>query len=588
VSGAAAGPLPPTQGDRDPDVASAVALDGVSVLVAGALYNPEALGLATDASNETIARAVAEQIGKRPLSQIMHSLNGDLAVAAFDPSRGQLYLAGDRFGSVSIYVIDTGDRVVFADSLRTLSALPEFDRRADLNYLLRFGCSHYRMITNDLSETPYAAVKIVPPAHIARIDARGVAFERYWSMDGTPLTDKDDAEIAAEYRSLLLDSVRRRLARTAQPGFTLSGGMDSSSVLSSAAHISGGPLPAFTVTYDDPEFDERDDVACMKDRMARPWHTLDEAVHFDALSAIESLYGTHLDLAPTGTWLSHFDLCRTVAGKGHSHVFDGLGGDELNAGEYEYFPYYFADLKRLGDTDRLHREVETWIAHHDHPVFRKTHAIAAEMIERLTDSEKPGRNFPDVPRLNRYAHTANPDLAVPFDNQPLLESPFESHLLNRTYQDLSRETLPLCLRIQRQNAEAFGIRPVSPFLDYRLVELMFSVPPERKIRDGVTKVLLREAMTGILPDEVRARPNKRGWNVPAHTWFTGKTLDRLEERVRDPDSAAMALFDRKAVLSILDDHRRIMSGGLVEENHMMFMWQLSNLLVWSEKNAVSF
>ena len=260
----------------------------------------------------------------------------------------------------------------------------------------------------------------------------------------------------------------------------------------------------------------------------------------------------------------------------------------MNAGEYEYFPYYFADLKRLGDTDRLHREVETWIEHHDHPVFRKSQAIAAELIDHLTDPDRPGRNFPDLARLNRYAGTAHPDLAGSFDNRPLLESPFESHLLNRTYQDLSRETLPLCLRIQRQNAEAFGIRPVSPFLDYRLVELMFTVPPERKIRNGVTKVLLREAMTGILPDEVRTRPNKRGWNVPAHTWFTGATLDRLEERVRDPGSAAMALFDREAVLSVLADHRRIMSGGLVEDNHMMFMWQLSNLLVWAEKNDISF
>ena len=309
-------PLHPLQGKNDASAASATAANGVSVAVSGTLYNPEALDLRPDATNQAIAGKIAEQVSKRPLAEIMRGLNGDLAVAAFDRAEDRLWLAGDRFGSVSIYLIDAGDRVVFADSLFTLAVQPEFDRRANLNYLLRFGCSHYRMITNDLSETPYAAVKIVPPAHVARIDADGVAFERYWSMEGLEQTAKDDAEIAAEYRALLLDSVRRRVARTERPGFTLSGGMDSSSVLSSAAHINGGPLPAFTVTYDDPEFDERDDVACMKDRMARPWHTLDEAVHFDALAAIESLYGTHVDLAPTGTWLSHFDLCRVVAKEG--------------------------------------------------------------------------------------------------------------------------------------------------------------------------------------------------------------------------------------------------------------------------------
>lgn len=574
--------------DRDPSYAVATAPSGTVVAISGTLYNPEFLEISDTASNEAVAYAIAERLSHQSIQQLMRSINGDLAIAAYDPATDCTWLAGDRFGSTNIYFIDRAGRLTFADSLKSIAHSPDFDRKANLSFLLRFGCSHYRMITNDLTETPYQCVPAVPPAHIAKIDSSGVHLERYWSMDGLPATTKDDREIAADYRNLLLDSVRRRVSRTANPGFTLSGGMDSSSVLSSAAHINGGPFPAFTVTYDDPEFDERDDVVCMKDRMARPWNTLDEAIEFDVLGAIGKLYDTHIDLVPTGTWLSHFDLCRVVAEKGHTHIFDGLGGDELNAGEYEYFPYFFADLARTGHQDRLRQEVDTWIEHHDHPIFRKSQDIALSLIQKLTDPDNPGRNLPDLERLNRYAGTANPDLGAQFQNTPALESPFDSFLLNRTYQDLSRETLPLCLRIQRQNADAFGLRPVSPFLDYRLVELMFSVPPERKIRNGVTKVLLRDAMTGILPDEVRTRPNKRGWNVPAHTWFTGKTLDNLEDMVRSREYAAMALFDKKAVLTILQDHRRIMSGGLVEENHMMFMWQLANLLVWADKNAIEF
>ena len=556
--------------------------------VAGTLYNPEAFDLPADADSETIARRLAEAAQSTPLTDLMGRINGDLAVALADPRDGSLMLAGDRFGSVNIYYSDTGDSVVFSDSLKTLTRLPGFDRRANLPFLLRFGCSHYRMITNDMSDTPYRSIKAVPPAHVARVDATGVTLQRYWSMDGLALTEDGEDAIAEAYRDLLLDSVRRRLARSDRPGFTLSGGMDSTSVLSCAAHVTGAPLPAFTVAYDDPEFDESDDVACMKGKVADPWHTLNEPLQFDVMDVVQTLYRTHVDLVPTGTWLSHFDLCRTVADHGHSHIFDGLGGDELNAGEYEYFPYFFADLQRRSTPARYGMEVDHWVEHHDHPVFRKSPAIAADLIARLTDGDRPGRNLPDLPRLNRYIGTVNPDLADSLDNTPMLESPFASHLLNRTYQDLSRETLPLCLRIQHQNAEAFGLRPVSPFLDHRLVELMFSVPPEMKIRDGVTKVLLRKAMNGILPDEVRTRPNKRGWNVPAHTWFTGQSLTDLEDLVRSPDTAAMALFDRDAVLKVIGDHRRIMTDGTVEENHMMFMWQLSNLLLWARQNAVTF
>ena len=80
-----------------------------------------------------------------------------------------------------------------------------------------------------------------------------------------------------------------------------------------------------------------------------------------------------------------------------------------------------------------------------------------------------------------------------------MNNSFNSYLKNRTWQDLTTETLPCCLRAQDRNGSSFGIINVLPFLDKRLVKFMFSVEGKYKIKDGITKVLLRESMRGILP-----------------------------------------------------------------------------------------
>lgn len=99
-----------------------------------------------------------------------------------------------------------------------------------------------------------------------------------------------------------------------------------------------------------------------------------------------------------------------------------------------------------------------------------------------------------------------------------MEHPFTSYLKTRTWQDLSRGNGAV-LRAEDRQTSAFGLQNIVPFFD-RLIEFMFSVPGSLKIRDGVTKGLLREAMRGILPEETRTRIKKTGWNAPAHLWFS--------------------------------------------------------------------
>jgi asparagine synthase (glutamine-hydrolysing) len=161
-----------------------------------------------------------------------------------------------------------------------------------------------------------------------------------------------------------------------------------------------------------------------------------------------------------------------------------------------------------------------------------------------------------------------------------MEHPFRSYLKTRTFQDLFYETAPCCLRAEDRQSAAFGLEHFDPFFDHRLSELMFRVPGALKIRDGVTKVLLRGATRGLLPDETRERIKKTGWNAPAHVWFSGRNLSQLRDLIASREFRERGIYDVPAVLRIVEEHVELVTSAVPKENHMMFLWQLVNLELW--------
>jgi asparagine synthase (glutamine-hydrolysing) len=101
-----------------------------------------------------------------------------------------------------------------------------------------------------------------------------------------------------------------------------------------------------------------------------------------------------------------------------------------------------------------------------------------------------------------------------------------------------------------------------------------------KFRDGVTKTLLRQAMTGVLPEATRTRVKKTGWNAPAHVWFTGNGADQVRDLIASRGFRERGIYRPDVVEKLLDDHEAIVKGDELRENHMMFFWQLVNLEAW--------
>lgn len=563
----------------------AVEAAGLLVTLDGQIYNgPELRGLTGNlyAGDAGLLAALYRRFG---FMGMLARLNGDFAIALWDEDAGTLWLGRDRVGVKPLYHAAVAGGIAFASQPRALLALPEVPRDVNRRFAALVAGGHYRSFDGVAEESPYGAIGQVPAAEVLEVRADGLRRHRYWSLENLPDLDAPEEELAEEYRGLLTDAVAVRLAAAGRSAFTLSGGMDSSSVLCSAVDITGARQHAFSSVYEDRTYDERDDIADLLDGKVERWHPVEIGNDIDVFGMVRRLVRIHDEPVATATWLSHHMVCDAVASSGFDSLFGGLGGDELNAGEFEYFPFFFADLRADGDAGRLVHEIGCWAHHHDHPIHRKDASVAEAMLAARTDSGRPGRCLPDMPRLTRYMPAVSPGWYDLAGFEPTMDRPFQSHLKNRAWHDIARETVPCCLRAEDRQSAAAGLIHFDPFLDHRLIEFMFRIPGRLKIRDGVTKHLLRQAMRGRLPEATRGRVRKTGWNAPAHKWFGGRNLEELIDIVGSRSFGDHGIYDLPVVRRLIQDHRRIVESGAVEENHMMFLWQLVNVHFWMEHLA---
>lgn len=544
------------------------------VLVEGNFTNQEEIGPGMQA-----AEVVAGLYEKRGFAKCLDEIAGDFSIALYDASLETLFLGRDRLGVRPLYYCQLPGRFGFSSRPLWLARLPGVGSALNRDYVARYAVGHYRYIDNQPHESPYAKVAQVPAGHWLSLGHKSTGPAAFWLLKDLPDWPSDETTLMEQYRELLLDSVRRRLRAVRRPAFTLSGGMDSSSVLAAASYLTKEKFHAFSSVYSDRTYDESEDIQPMLAGPVAQWHpvSVDQP---DIFAQVRKMVKVHQEPVATATWLSHFLVCKKIAEEGFDAVFGGLGGDELNAGEYEYFFYHFADLKASGRTQCLTGEIELWAAYHDHPLWKKNRQTAETTINRTCG--EGGQCLPDKERMRRYFRALNPDYADLATFAPVMENPFTSYLKNRTWQDLSRETTPCCLRAEERQTSAFGVQNFVPFLDHRLVEFMFRVPGVMKIRRGVTKILLREAMQGILPEITRARIKKTGWNAPAHLWLSGKNGVVLKDMIRTSRFSSLGIYKTDEVDKIVDEHHRIVQGQTVTENHMMFLWQVLNLVIWTE------
>ncbi|HVN59821.1 MAG TPA: asparagine synthase (glutamine-hydrolyzing) [Gaiellaceae bacterium] len=517
---------------------------------------------ATD--TEVILAAYAEW-GERCVERF----NGMWAFALWDATARRLFCSRDRFGVKPFYYRFDGRRLVFASEPRAFRADPQTRLEANTVAVREYLEQGY---LDHTSGTFFAGIEKLPPAHSLVLDEHGLRVRRYWSLEPKEAPSADAAEAV---RELFVDSLRLRLRSDVPVGTCLSGGLDSSAIavgvarlLETEAEVArpvGERQRTITSYFDEPGFDERPYARAVVEATgaAPTWITFDAEDLVRDLSAIVEAQGE-----PFGSTsiAAQWYVMRAAAEAGLTVMLDGQGGDEVLAGYRALVGFHLADLLAQGRLGTFRAELGAFRGELGSAGLATAVArpFAPDSLTRAVRGRSRGGSSLIHPALR-----ATPPPAAENGSR------FDDRLRRHQVVLLTRRGLPELLRYEDRNSMAHSIEARVPFLDVRLVELLFSLPPKELISGGRTKEVLRRALGDLLPPTVRDRTDKLGFVTPEQRWLRGPLGELAAGVFASPEFAGRGFVDAPAARRRLERHRR----GELDAGFEL--WRALNLELWA-------
>jgi asparagine synthase (glutamine-hydrolysing) len=540
----------------------------------GEIYNYRELRRELEARGRTFRSQSDTEVVLRAYEEwgdeCVRRFNGMWALALWDGRRRRLFCSRDRFGIKPFYYSFARRRLAFASEPKAFRAdhgtRLEASPSAIRDYLGQGYADH-------TAGTFFASVERLPAAHNLVLDEGGLRLEQYWRLEEAEPPVGDAAEAV---REAFLDALRVHLRSDVPVGTCLSGGIDSSAVVVGVDHLLqsehmtaaavGERQRTFTAYFEDAGFDERPFAQAVVERMrVEPhWVTLGDSEVVDLVPRIVEMQDE-----PTGSTsvIAQWAVLRAAREGGLTVMLDGQGADEIFAGYHAYFSPFYADLLTSGRVGTLVQELRA---------YRSLHGAStpqlAEMVMRrfvpdrvrwLARGRARGGSVLVHPDL-RGGYTPEPNGAVFHDRTRRL-----LHLI------LTARGLPELLRYEDRNSMAHSLEARVPFLDVRLVELLFSLRSDELIRNGRTKDVLRRALGDLLPPVVRDRTDKLGFVTPEARWLRGPLGELAADVFASASFRDRGWVDAAAARARLDRHRR----GELDAGFEL--WRALNLELWA-------
>ena len=438
--------------------------------------------------------------------------NGMFAFALWQDR--QLILARDRMGEKPLYYFHQPGRFLFASEIKSiLTQIPAEPRLGP----------DFRDFDSALGEnTLFEGIKELLPGNWLRFDGKRLEVKRWWEIPTYEGPYHSEQDYVEELRYLLEDAVRLRFQADVPVGLFLSGGVDSAAIAGL-----GRPEHVFSVSFKQgPAYDELE-FARMVARRIKARHHVVRPRPEDFRRRFPKLIW-HLDQPiSTASPIAEFML----AERAQKYVKVALGGQ----GADEIFGGYTRYLLMLQGERIL-----------DAPPLRHYQPLARHFFGQAL-SEDPAE---------RYYHLLNRGPEMDPGTLAFLQALFarHAHLIDRMGFADARLNLPSLLTMNDRATAAFGLENRSPFLDHRIVEFAFRLPPELKVRELTTKYVLRQAVRGIVPDPIIDRADKKGLVVPVGKWLR-------EELRRWGEAKLKRLRQRPEVEALLEAQDRASDRG---------------------------
>lgn len=473
-------------------------------------------------------------------------LNGMWAAAFWEPIKRKMILSRDRCGIKPLVYMLRGPRLAFASEAKALlAAFPE-ERRPDRQQLQDFVGGN--LPDPDAGErTFFENVKSVLPGHFLRIETTRETSHQHWTFrPGTEISRPDAPEA---FLDLLRNAVKLRLRSDVPFGVLLSGGLDSSTIARLAANETRHPLCCISLQYPSSALDESGYSRLVADDPARYRHHWVTPPVDNLLETIAAIVWHHDAPTPMrGRYPKWYVM--QAASRFVTVVLNGQGADELLGGYDRFVMPYLLDRLNV----RLAHKQSRW-------------SLIGELYRLGQVSSGIHRVLPPplfaalARQIRRHVGKRGVSLGTAAtrasEREPPGGRPYCSRLNNALWGELRTAGLPEILHGEDALSMAFSLESRPPFLDHRVVEFCFSLAYDEKIAEGWTKLLLRRATSGILPEPIRLRRQKLGFPGDYAGWLgTGAGLDAVQDLLLDRTTLERGWLNRKSLQDHLGRSRR--------------------------------
>ena len=460
----------------------------------------------------------------------MEQFDGMFAFAIWDEKEQQLFAARDRFGEKPFYYHFEGETMIFGSEFKALWAAG-VSRSWNHLMLLNYLANGHTQNAIDASFTFYKDVYCIPPGHYATFHPRSKTLfvNLYWDLDKQDRIQISEEEAVEKLNHLFLQSVKRRLRSDVAVGTSLSGGLDSSSVIAMIQEAEKGNGTysghAFTARFPGFEKDEWTYAKEIANKYQLQHHSVEPTLD-GFLHDFEQLCFYQEQPIGSSSVYAQYKVMQRAREEGITVLLDGQGADEILAGYNKYLHWYLQELTgrfRFGfamqERVRLQQNHYSFQWGFPNYVASFLPVLANAQLEEI-----------ERKRILVHPHISRDYAKANYDPYYSVYKPPVSKLNDMLYFNTMQQGLGELLHYADRNSMAFGREVRLPFLNHELVEFIFTLPSELKIHNGFTKWLLRVAMTDRLPESVVWRTDKVGYEPPQKTWMEHPAL---RERIED-------------------------------------------------------
>jgi len=526
----------------------------------------------TDSDTEVLVH-LYEEYGEDFLAH----LEGMFAVALWDAKQRKLILARDRIGIKPLYYWMVNGELAFASEIKSIITLPGFSVAVDGSALAEYTGIGYAVAP----KTIFEGVQKLPPASALVWQDNTFRINQYWS----PPTDIDEStayeEWAERIRHEFERAVKDHMVSDVPVGAFLSGGIDSSAVVTSMGDSSSQDLSTYSIGYRGGQAAEYYNELPYAREVAENLGTRHSEIEVKPnVAGLLPKLIWHLEEPISDSAMMTTYLVSELAAKSVKVILSGVGGDELFAGYNRYLGDHYYNR---------YQKAPRWLR--DNLLPKLANLLPSGRQNRLMDMSRYAKRFINASGMDwreRYRHflsIANDDVVDKLLSRGTQSNmngfsiaagneTAEDELLRLFRIDWQTQLAENLLLLTDKMSMAVSLECRVPFLDHRLVELAARIPARHKLPNGRLKGLLKDSLKGVLPDSVINR-RKRGFGAPVGVWFKQELIPLRNELLGYQTVDRRGLLDPQTVRLICEDH----DNG--REDYTDLILVMMNLEIWS-------